>query len=135
MRVNAGPRRFGYSGFMSQTALLSADEAQVLSLADAGRASDASIVSKTVLNTPETRVVLFLFSPGQELTTHTSKRRALVHVLSGSCEFLFAGQWQRLEAGALLHLPPNHPHAVRAAFGAFSMLLTLASEVVSAQAS
>jgi hypothetical protein len=27
-----------------------------------------------------------------------------------------------------LHLPPNHPHAVRAAAGPFSMLLTLGAE-------
>ena len=41
-----------------------------------------------------------------------------------------SGRWQRLEAGMFLHMPPNHPHAVRAGAGPFSMLLTLGAEPV-----
>lgn len=90
--------------------------------------SAAGIVSRTLLQTPELRVVLFAFADGQELTSHTSRRRAVVQVLEGACDFFFAGAWHRLERGAVLHLPPAHPHAVRAAAGAFTMLLTLAAE-------
>jgi quercetin dioxygenase-like cupin family protein len=110
------------------SALLSPDQAQALKLGDAAQVSAAGIVSRTVLQTPEARVVLFSFAEGQELTSHTNRRRALVHVLDGACEFLFAGRWQRLQAGTFLHLPPAHPHAVRAAYGAFSMLLILGPE-------
>jgi len=113
---------------MSQRTLLAIDEAQALKLDDAVQVSPSGIVSRTVLQSPETRVVLFTFAEGQELTTHTSKRRAIVQVLDGACDFHFAGKWQRLEAGTLLHLPPNHPHAVRASSGPFSMLLTLGNE-------
>ena len=55
-----------------------------------------------------------------------------MQVLAGACDFFFAGQWQRLEAGTLLHLPPAHPHAVRAGAGAFTMLLTLGTEPAAA---
>jgi quercetin dioxygenase-like cupin family protein len=113
---------------MSVRTLLPSDEAQSLALADAVQTSAAGIVSRTVLQAEPLRVVLFAFAEGQELTSHTSTRRALVHVLSGSCEFFFAGDWHTLGAGSLLHLPPNHPHAVRAAHGPFSMLLTLGTE-------
>lgn len=113
---------------MSQRTLLAADQAQSLALAEAAHTSEAGIVSRTVLQTPELRIVLFAFAEGQELTAHTSRRRALVQVLSGECDFLFDGKWQRLTAGALLHLPPDHPHAVRAAAGPFSMLLTLGAD-------
>ena len=113
---------------MSQRTLLAADEAQALKLADATQVSASGIVSRTLLQTPEARVVLFTFAEGQELTSHTSRRRALVQVIDGECDFFFAGRWQRLEAGMFLHLPPNHPHAVRAGAGAFSMLLTLGAE-------
>ncbi len=105
--------------------LLSADAAEALSLASVAQISEAGIVSRTLVQTPELRVVLFGFAEGQELTEHTSTRRALVQVLEGACDFLYAGTWQRLEAGSLLHMPPNHRHAVRAAHGPFSMLLTL----------
>ena len=113
---------------MIQHTLLAAYEAQALKLADAAQVSAAGIVSRTLLQSPEVRVVLFTFADGQELTSHTSKRRALVQILDGVCDFMFAGKWQRLEAGTILHLPPNHPHAVRAAAGPFSMLLTLGAE-------
>jgi quercetin dioxygenase-like cupin family protein len=113
---------------MSQTTLLSADEAQALKLADATQQSASGIVSRTLLQTPEARVVLFTFAEGQELTSHTSRRRALVQVLDGACDFFFADKCQRLEAGMFLHMPPNHPHAVRAGAGPFSMLLTLGAE-------
>ena len=113
---------------MTPRTLLSATEAQSLALAEAVQTSPAGIVSRTVLQTPELRLVLFAFAEGQELTGHSSKRRAVVQILEGECEFQFNGQWQKLSAGSLLHLPPDHFHAVRAVSGPFSMLLTLGSE-------
>jgi quercetin dioxygenase-like cupin family protein len=113
---------------MSQPTLLSRDDAAALTLGDATQVSPSGIVSRTVLQAPELRVVLFTFADGQELTSHTSRRRALVQILDGACDFLFAGRWQRLEAGTIVHLPPDHPHAVRAGAGPFSMLLTLGTE-------
>lgn len=116
---------------MSQSSLLAADAAQTLALADAAQVSSSGIVSRTVVQTPELRAVLFAFDAGQELTSHTSRRRALVQVLTGACDFFYAGDWHRLEPGALLHMPPGHPHAVRASQGPFTMLLTLGAEPAS----
>lgn len=113
---------------MKHLTLLPSDAAQALSLADAVQTSDAGIVSRTVLQTAGLRVVLFSFAEGQELTTHTNTRRAVVQMLSGECEFFHSGEWHRFAAGTLLHLPPGHPHGVRATAGAFSMLLTLGAE-------
>lgn len=113
---------------MAQRTLLSTDDAQSLKLSEAAQVSPAGVVSRTLLQAPDVRVVLFTFAEGQELTSHTNRRRALVQVLEGACDFLFGGKWQRLEAGSFLHLPPNHPHAVRASAGPFSMLLTLGAE-------
>lgn len=113
---------------MATSTLLASDTAAALVVADSVQQSEAGIVSRTVLQTPELRVVLFAFAEGQELTSHSSRRRALVQILQGSCAFFFAGAWHSLTAGALLHLPPDDPHAVRAVDGPFSMLLTLAAE-------
>ena len=112
---------------MPNDTLLAADAAAALTLAEHAQTAGAGIVSRTLLQTPEARAVLFTFADGQELTTHTSRRRALVQILSGQCDFLYAGEWHRLTAGALLHMPPHHEHAVRAA-GPFTMLLTLCAE-------
>jgi quercetin dioxygenase-like cupin family protein len=113
---------------MSQHSLLDSDHAQTINLSDAVSISDASIVSRTLVQNADIRVILFAFAEGQELTAHTSRRRAIVQILDGECDFFFAGRWQRLGAGTLLHLPPAHPHAVRATAGPFSMLLTLAAQ-------
>jgi quercetin dioxygenase-like cupin family protein len=126
IKACVGRRR--YTLRMSQKTLIASTEAQAILLADAAQVSPSGIVSRTLLQSPEARVVLFTFADGQELTAHTSVRRALVQILDGACDFFFAGQWQRLAAGTFLHLPPNHPHAVRAAAGPFSMLLTLGAE-------
>ena len=115
---------------MSQPALIAADTAQTLNLTTSVEVSPSSIVSRTLLQTPEVRVVLFAFDAGQELTSHTSRRRALAQVLTGSCAFFFNGAWQTLTAGMFLHLPPHHPHAVRAGESPFTMLLTLGAEPV-----
>lgn len=113
---------------MNKPTLLSGDQAQILNIAEALQRSPAGIVSRTLLQTPELRLVLFTFAEGQELTSHTSSRRAVIQILDGCCDFLLAEEWHRVAAGALIHLPPNHPHAVRAAGGPFSMLLTLGAD-------
>ena len=116
-----------YAGGMSSTALLDSTQAAVASLAG-GEASAASIVSRTLLQTPGLRLTLFRFAAGQELSAHTNRRRALVQVLEGRCEFFYNEAWHELAEGELLHLPPNHPHAVRATTEPFTMLLTLGDE-------
>jgi quercetin dioxygenase-like cupin family protein len=128
MQIKAAADVVGYPAGMSQISLLSASEPGALKLIDAAQVSDAGIVSRTVLQTPEARITLFTFAEGQELTEHTNRRRALVQVIEGACEFMAAGHWQRLEPGTLLHLPPNAPHALRATCGPCSMLLTLCAE-------
>ena len=82
------------------------------------------IVSRTLVRTATTRVVLFGFAEGQELTEHTSTQEALVQILAGECEFTLEGQSQQLHAGDLLFMPAGLPHALKAT-SQFSMLLTL----------
>lgn len=85
------------------------------------------IVSRAVLTTPGLRLTWFQFAAGQELSEHTSKARALVQVLAGTCRFSVGAVVHTLKAGDLLHLPPGVPHAVVAP-EPFSMLLTQVNE-------
>ena len=112
---------------MGAQALLSEDEPASIDLTKVASACPpAGIVSRTVLQSPGLRVVLLAFAEGQELTEHSSSRRALIQVLGGRCEFQLAGKWLSLGAGSLVHLPPDAPHALRATADC-SVLLTLAS--------
>ncbi len=109
---------------MNKMPLMDSGEARILSLPDETQFAANGIVSRTLLRTPTTRVVLFGFAAGQELSEHTSTAEALIQVLSGGCEFSLDGKPHSLKAGDLLHMPPNLPHVVKAT-EKFSMLLTL----------
>lgn len=102
-------------------------EAGSLQLAEHTPAPTHAIVSRTILATPELRIVLFSFAQGQVLTEHTSTSRAVIQVLSGAAEFTLGGIPRVLRAGELLHMPPKLPHAVLAT-EPMTMLLTLAPE-------
>jgi quercetin dioxygenase-like cupin family protein len=110
---------------MNENPVLPAEKEGVLSLNEGSAFRDNAIVSRSLLQTPQLRVVLFHFDTGQELTEHTSPHRAVVQILSGGCDFKLGQDWRSLRAGDLVHMPPHLPHAVRAT-ERFSMLLTLA---------
>ena len=109
---------------MAEQPLIDAGAQKILSLPEETHFAPNGIVSRTLLRTANSRVVLFGFAEGQELTEHTSTQHALVQVLSGECDFSLAGEAHQLKAGDLLHMPPNLPHALKATTK-FSMLLTL----------
>jgi quercetin dioxygenase-like cupin family protein len=109
---------------MNENPLMLPDQASVLSLAGETHFAPHGIVSRTLLRTPQGRLVLFGFDAGQELTEHTSPHYALVQVLTGRCEWKLGGETRPLQAGDLLYMPPHLPHAVKAT-ERFSMLLTL----------
>ena len=109
---------------MNERPLIDAGCEKILSLPAETQYAPNGIVSRTLLRTPNSRVVLFGFAEGQELTEHTSTQHAVVQILSGECEFSLAGQPHSLKAGDFLYMPPNLAHALKAT-SQFSMLLTL----------
>jgi len=109
---------------MNEKPVIDSGAATIVSLADQTKFAPNGIVSRTLLRTATSRVVLFGFAEGQELTEHTSTQHAAVQILSGECEFSLAGKPHPVKAGDYIYMPPNLPHAVRATTQ-FSMLLTL----------
>jgi quercetin dioxygenase-like cupin family protein len=109
---------------MSEQPVIDGAREKILALNEETKFAANGIVSRTLLRTPGSRVVLFGFAEGQELTEHTSTQEAVVQILSGECEFSLGGQAHAVKAGHLIYLPPNLPHALKATTK-FSMLLTL----------
>ena len=108
---------------MNEKPIIDSSAEKILSLAEETRFAPNGIVSRTLLRIANSRVVLFGFAEGQELTEHTSTQHAVIQILSGECEFSLAGKLHTLKVGDLLYMPPNLPHSVRA-ITQFSMLLT-----------
>jgi quercetin dioxygenase-like cupin family protein len=109
---------------MNERPMIDLGSERILSLNAETQFAPNGIVSRTLLRTDNSRTVLFGFSEGQELTEHTSTQHALIHILSGECEFSLAGKACSLKTNDMLYMPPNLPHAVKAT-KQFSMLLTL----------
>jgi len=109
---------------MNERPLIDASREKIISLSNETQFAANGIVSRTLVQTPNSRTVLFGFAEGQELTEHTSTQHALIQILSGECEFSLAGEPHNLKAGDVLYMPPNLAHSVKATHQ-FSMLLTL----------
>ncbi len=109
---------------MAELPLIDPAEPKQIALSAETQYAPNGIVSRTLMRTGSSRLVLFGFSAGQELTEHTSPYQALVQALSGECEFRISGRPYILRPGDLLSMPPNAPHSLKATTE-FSMLLTL----------
>lgn len=73
------------------------------------------ILSRVLYTDDHVRVVIFGFAPGQELTEHTSKMPALLHVLSGELKLKLGGKDEmEAKAGTLVHMAPNLAHGLLA---------------------
>jgi quercetin dioxygenase-like cupin family protein len=85
---------------------------------------DGSVVSRTLIKQEKGTVTLFAFDRDQALSEHTAPFDALVQVLDGSAEITISGQAHLVQAGQLIIMPANQPHALRAV-ERFKMLLTM----------
>lgn len=86
-----------------------------------------TIVSRTILNTPAVRIIVFGFAPGQELSEHTSARTAILHFLRGTARLTLGGEAAVAGPGTVVHMQPRLPHSVLAETETV-MLLTMIGE-------
>jgi quercetin dioxygenase-like cupin family protein len=88
---------------MNEKPLIDVRQEKILSLAEETKFAANGIVSRTLLRTPSSRIVLFGFAEGQELTEHTSTQSAVVQILTGECEFSLGGKPHTARAGDLIY--------------------------------
>ena len=86
--------------------------------------ADDSIVSKTLLNKPIGTITLFAFDKGQRLSEHTAPFDAVVQGVDGQGTVTIDGVDHSVDAGQIIIMPANIPHAVLAE-QKFKMLLTM----------
>jgi quercetin dioxygenase-like cupin family protein len=98
--------------------------AEVVGVRDLVDVQDGAVVSRTLLKRGGGVVTLFAFDEGQALSEHTTTFDAFVEVLEGEAEIQVSGKNVRVNAGEIILLPANQPHAVKAS-SRFKMLLTM----------
>jgi quercetin dioxygenase-like cupin family protein len=83
-----------------------------------------SILSRSLYQAADCKVILFGFAPGQMLSEHTAARPAVIHVLEGEVELTLGADHFQASAGSWAHLEPNVRHSLLARTPTV-MLLTL----------
>ena len=85
---------------------------------------DGSVVSNTVHKDAAGTVTAFAFDAGEGLSEHTAPFDAFLQVYAGEAHVTIQGKTHRVQAGHLIRLPANIPHAVRAV-ERFKMMLSM----------
>lgn len=83
-----------------------------------------SVVSRTLVDRQTGTVTLFAFDKGQGLSEHTAPFDALVYLMDGQAEITISGKRHNLSTGALITMPANEPHALKAPVR-FKMMLVM----------
>ena len=86
----------------------------LINLSDLIGVAPESTVSRTVLKEEGSRVVLFAFDSGQELTEHTAAVPILLQVLDGLLRVGADGDQIELSPGGLIHIGARVPHEILA---------------------
>ena len=96
-------------------------------LAELVEYQDGGVVSQALVKSKAGTVSLFAFDAGEALSEHTAPYDALLLIVEGRATVTVAGAAHAMEAGRIVRLPANVPHAVHAD-AAFKMLLVMIRE-------
>lgn len=83
------------------------------------------ILSRTLYDDADVKVVLFGFSAGHELSAHTAPMPASLYFLQGEADLTLGTETQPVKAGAFAHMPPFLNHAIVAKTPLVMLLLMM----------
>ncbi len=71
------------------------------------------ILTRTLRDDEHTKVVLFTFSDGQELSEHTASSPAILHFIAGEAEVTLGEDCLTAGPGTWVHMPAHLVHSIR----------------------
>jgi len=84
-----------------------------------------SIVSRTLYDDDQHRVILFGFASGQELSEHTASQTALLYFIQGQAKLTLGEDESKAVAGTWVRMAPRLPHSVKAETQLVMLLILL----------
>ena len=105
---------------------------QAVAINDLVDYEEGRVVSRTLAAKPHINITLFAFDRGEEISAHTSPGDAMVQVLDGTARITIDETKLEANAGQVVVMPANVPHAVYAATR-FKMLLTVVKQPLGIQ--
>ena len=100
---------------------------QILNPADLIAYQEGSVVSRMLVYKKSGTITLFAFDTGSGLSEHTAPFDAIVSIIDGEALITIDKKEFVLEAGRMIIMPANLPHAVKAE-KRFKMILTMIHE-------
>jgi quercetin dioxygenase-like cupin family protein len=83
------------------------------------------ILSQTLQNDERTKVILFGFAPGQELSAHTAPFPAMITFLQGEAALRLGNDEQQASAGTFAYMPANLEHGIKARTATVMLLVMI----------
>lgn len=87
-----------------------------------------SILSRTLIQNEDLRVILFHFAQGQELSEHTSSKPAVLHFLQGEASITLGEDEKKASPNTYIYMQPNLPHSIVAETEVTMLLLMVEKE-------
>ena len=75
---------------------------------------EKGIWSQTLQRDGDTKVVIFGFAAGEELSEHTASVPAILHFIDGKADVTLGSDRFTAKAGTWAYMPPKLPHSIRA---------------------
>lgn len=72
------------------------------------------ILSRSVFQDDQVKVVIFGFGQGQELSEHTAAKPAMLFFVKGEARVGLGDDFQDAQAGTWVHMPANLKHSIMA---------------------
>ncbi len=85
---------------------------------------EGAVVSREIIRKETGTVTIFAFDKGEGLSEHTAPFDAMVQVVDGKAEIIIDGKSNILDAGEMIIMPANIPHALNA-LERYKMVLTM----------
>ncbi len=85
---------------------------------------EGAVVSREIIRKEAGTVTIFAFDKGEGLSEHTAPFDAMVQVVDGKAEIIIDGKSNILDAGEMIIMPANVPHALNA-LERYKMVLTM----------
>lgn len=83
------------------------------------------ILTRTLYDDEQVKVILFGFDAGQELSEHTASMPAILHFLQGEARLTLGQDSMEAHAGTWVHMPANLQHSINAKTPVMLLLLLL----------
>ena len=78
------------------------------------RVPENGILSQTLQSDERSKIVLFGFAAGQELSAHTAPFPAVLTFLQGEATLRLGNDETQAAEGTFVHMPPNLEHGIKA---------------------